>query len=203
MNKARIEAFSDGIFAFAATLLVLAFVSPEVSHTAAVDSQLVTALLAQWPHLFAYVLSFSVIGMMWHNHHALFRLVTKVDRRAGLANLALMAVTAFIPFATSVLGAYPDTRSSTVLYGLTLTSSAIAFNWLLMHLVNTKSFAAHVNRSTINQTIHAYRVGLSTYVIATFASLVEPLAGLALYILIVGYFLIPRGADTDFVEKSD
>jgi uncharacterized membrane protein len=200
MNKARIEAFSDGIFAFAATLLVLAFALPEENHTVAVDSQLVTALLGQWPHLVAYLLSFSVIGMMWHNHHALFRLVTKVDRLTGLANLALMAITAFIPFATSVLGAYPGTRTATVLYGLTLTICALAFNALMMHLVRTKSFKANVSEATINQTVHAYRVGLVTYIVATVASFVEPIGGLAFYFLIVGYFLIPHGADADIEE---
>src|ERR1700761_5922318 len=127
MNKARIEAFSDGVFAIAATLMILNFTTPELRHAAPTESELVAALTAQWPHLVAYVLSFFVIGMMWHNHHALFRLVSKVDRLTGLANLALMAGTAFIPFATSVLGAYPDTRTATVLYGLTFTVSGLFY----------------------------------------------------------------------------
>lgn len=203
VNKARIEAFSDSIFAFAATLLVLAFASPEEAHTPAVDSQLLAALLVQWPHFVAYLLSFAVIGIMWHNHHALFRLVTKVDRLTGLANLALMAITAFIPFATSVLGAYPYTRTATVLYGIILTVSSLAFNVLLMHLVRTKSFKASVSKATIGQTIRAYRIGWATYAIATIASLVAPISGLVLYILIVGYFLIPRGADADIFVDSE
>lgn len=157
----------------------------------------------QWPHFVAYLLSFAVIGIMWHNHHALFRLVTKVDRLTGLANLALMAITAFIPFATSVLGAYPYTRTATVLYGMTLTISSLAYNVLLMHLARTKSFKVTVNRATINQTIRAYRIGLATYAIATIASLVGPTSGLVLYILIVGYFLVPRGADADIFVDTE
>ncbi|HTA53900.1 MAG TPA: TMEM175 family protein, partial [Candidatus Acidoferrales bacterium] len=78
MNKARFEAFSDGVFAFAITLLALGFVLPEMH--APSNRELAAALLRLWPNLIAYLLSFSVIGLMWQNHHALFRLVRHVDR---------------------------------------------------------------------------------------------------------------------------
>lgn len=80
MNKARFEAFSDGVFAFAVTLLVLGFVLPAFKDHPPPEAQVTAALLRLWPNLIAYLMSFSVIGIMWQNHHALFRLVRTVDR---------------------------------------------------------------------------------------------------------------------------
>jgi uncharacterized membrane protein len=155
------------------------------------------ALLRLWPKLLAYLMSFAVIGIMWHNHNALFRLVVKVDRMTIFLNLGLLVVTAFIPFATSTLGTYPDMRSATFLYGLTLTSSATAYNLMLMHLVRSNAFAAHVSQSTIRKTVVAYRVGWVTYAIAAIVSLATPIVGFALYLLVASYYLIPHGADAD------
>lgn len=72
VNKGRFEAFSDGVFAFAITLLILGIVLPALK-TPVSDAALRDALLSLWPNAIAYVLSFAVIGIMWQNHHALFR----------------------------------------------------------------------------------------------------------------------------------
>ena len=174
MNKTRFEAFSDGVFAFAITLLVLGIGLPELTQLPPTDAELSGALLHLWPRVLAYLLSFAVIGVMWQNHHALFRLIPSVDRATVLLNLLLLCVTAFIPFATSTLGAYPTTRSATFLYGLTLTSSATVYNLILRHLARSNAFSAEVSAATIHQTIIAYRVGWGTYTVATLTSLVEP-----------------------------
>jgi uncharacterized membrane protein len=76
MNKTRFEAFSDGVLAFAITLLVLGFTVPEFQ--APSEHDLTASLLKLGPNLIAYGLSFGVIGLMWQNHHALFRLVDRV-----------------------------------------------------------------------------------------------------------------------------
>lgn len=147
-------------------------------------------------------MSFAVIGIVWQNHHALFRLVAKVDRTTTLLNLVLLVVTVFVPFATSTLGAYPDMRSTTFLYGLTLSSAATAYNMLLMHLVKSGAFSGHVTKSTIYSTLVAYRVGWITYAIATALSLVAPMLGFGLYLLVIAYYLIPQGADTDIAPPA-
>jgi uncharacterized membrane protein len=202
MNKARFEAFSDGVFAFAITLLILGIALPEFKNAPPSDADLAHALVRLWPNLVAYILSFAVIGIMWQNHHALFRLVHVVDRTTVLLNLLLLGVTAFIPFATSTLGAYPGMRSATFLYGLTLTSSSTAYNLLLGHLARSGAFAPDVSPSTIRGTVVAYRVGWVTYTVATLTSLVAPPLSFALYLLLVGYYLVPRGVDTDLVGPS-
>jgi uncharacterized membrane protein len=200
MNKARFEAFSDGVFGFAITLLVLGLVIPEFKNGVPSEADLSRALLNLWSSLLAYVLSFAVIGIMWHNHQALFRCVRQVDRITVLLNLGLLGVTAFIPFATSTLGSYPTLRPSTFLYGATLTCSAILFNLLVFHLRRTRSFLPNYTDQMIHETTVAYRTGLIVYFVATMTALLLPLLSFALYLLVAGYFLFPRGVDTDLQQ---
>ncbi len=195
MNKARFEAFSDGVFAFAITLLALGFVLPEMR--APSNHALATALLRLWPNLIAYALSFSVIGLMWQNHHALFRLVRKVDRQTVFWNLQLLAGTVLIPFATTTLGAYPTRPPSTFLYGVVLSACATFFNLMLWHLVRSDAFEPEVSRDAIATTVKGYRIGQMVYIGATLIALVLPLVSFGAYLALVVYFLIPRGADSD------
>ncbi|MBV8724431.1 MAG: DUF1211 domain-containing protein [Candidatus Eremiobacteraeota bacterium] len=195
MNKSRFESFSDGVFAFAITLLALGFVLPETRLAA--NRELAHALLHLWPNLIAYILSFSVIGIMWQNHHALFRFVRSVDRRTVFWNLLLLASTVLIPFATTTLGSYPTFAAAAFLYGLVLSACATFYNLMLLHLVRSGSFEPEVNQATIDETVRGYRMGWLIYVGATLLALVLPLVSFALYLVVVIYFLVPRGADAD------
>jgi uncharacterized membrane protein len=195
MNKGRFEAFSDAVFAFAITLLALGFVLPQLRSPS--NPVLAAALLHLWPNLIAYALSFSVIGIMWQNHHALFRLVQHVDRMTVFWNLLLLAATVLIPFATTTLGSYPTLPASTFFYGLVLTTCATFYNLMLLHLVRVKAFAPEVDQSAIDATVRGYRLGWLTYAVATLIALALPLLSFALYLTVVAYFLVPRGADSD------
>lgn len=198
VNKGRFEAFSDGVFAFAITLLILGIALPAMRDPT--DAQLRAALLALWPNAVAYVLSFAVIGIMWQNHHALFRLVERIDRLTVALNLILLSGTVFIPFATTTLGTNPTLHASTFLYGCVLTYCSIAYNAILGHLIKTRAFLPSVSDDALRGTLTAYRVGLGTYVTATVVSLVFPLVSFALYVLITLYYFVPRGVDTDAVD---
>ena len=197
MNKSRFEAFSDSVFAFAITLLVLGIVLPAFNHAPVSDSDLRDALFHLFPNVLAYALSFAVIGLMWQNHQALFRLVERIDRKTVLLNLLLLGFTAFIPFVTSTVGSYWWLHSAAFLYGLVLTCCSTAYNGLLEHLIRSHAFHSHVDAARVARTRTAFRVGFLTYVFAMLVALVSPVASLALYIVLVAYYLIPRGVDSD------
>jgi uncharacterized membrane protein len=197
VSKPRFEAFSDGVFAIAITLLIFGIALPTFGGRVPSEGELSGAFLRLWPNLLAYALSFAVIGIMWQNHHALFRLVERVDRKTAYLNLTLLGVTAFIPFASSALGAYPTTRPAAFLYGLTLTAAATAYNLMLTHLVRSAAFATRIDRRTIRETVIAYRVGWLTYALAAVIALAAPVVSFALYLLIAAYYLFPRGVDAD------
>lgn len=196
MNKARFEAFSDGVFAFAITLLILGVALPAFK-TVPSESELRAALLGLWPNVVAYALSFAVIGIMWQNHHALFRMVERVDRTTVFLNLLLLAGTVFIPFATSVLGTYPRMHASTFLYGVVLTYCSTIYNLLLKHLIRSAAFRTEISSQTLRGTLNAYKVGWIIYVAAMLIALVAPLVSFAAYVFVTLYYLVPHGVDRD------
>jgi uncharacterized membrane protein len=141
----RLEAFSDGVFAIAITLLIL-----DIAVPAARQGRLWADLGRLWRHYGAYAISFLTIGVMWANHHNLMHLVGGVDQAMVYLNLALLAIVAFIPFPTAVLAAYlgqaagehgtgiaaggANAQAAIGLYGLTMIALATAFTLLWLHL---------------------------------------------------------------------
>jgi uncharacterized membrane protein len=100
-DTGRVEAFSDGVLAVAITLLVLDLKVPHVG-----DGSLWEALLKQWPAYAAYLTSFLIIGIMWANHHSIFRQIRFVDRSLMLLNLLLLMAIVAIPFGASLVSEY-------------------------------------------------------------------------------------------------
>jgi uncharacterized membrane protein len=104
MSGGRVEAFSDGVFAIAITLLVLDLAVPLREETP--EGELTASLAHQWPAYFAYLVSFLVIGIIWVNHHTVSDKVRLVDRPVLFANLVLLLVVSVIPFPTHLLAEY-------------------------------------------------------------------------------------------------
>jgi uncharacterized membrane protein len=131
MNKTRVEAFSDGVFAIAITLLVLTVAQPRSYNDLAHE------LATQWPSLAAYVVSFAVIGIMWINHHSIFEHLEQVDRGLLYLNLLLLMTIAFLPYPTGVLGQAlakgQGARTAAVVYGAVMTINGIAWSWLWLY----------------------------------------------------------------------
>src|SRR5262249_56940600 len=99
MEAARVEAFSDGVFAIAITLLILA-VGIEQSIA---GGSLRHQLLHLWPAYIAYAVSFLTVGIMWVNHHQIFRHFERVDRPLLLLNILLLMCISFTPFSTRIV----------------------------------------------------------------------------------------------------
>jgi uncharacterized membrane protein len=196
MNKARFESFSDGVFAFAITLLILGIALP-VMHQPPSEGELRNAILGLWPNFIAFALSFAVIGIMWQNHQAIVRFVTRIDRKTVALNLLLLFGTVVIPFATTAIGTYPTMHASTLLYGIVLTWCSVAYNLILEHLIAGGLLDPSLSQVRIARTRFAYRVGLVTYMIATLLALVLPVLSFAAYVAITFYYFIPHGADAD------
>ncbi len=101
-DTTRVEAFSDGVFAIAITLLVLEIRVPPPDATEQ-GRTLLTALRELWPSYVGYVLSFVTIGIMWANHHSIFRYVRRADRYFVLINVLFLMCISFLPFPTALL----------------------------------------------------------------------------------------------------
>jgi uncharacterized membrane protein len=131
MGKGRLEAFSDGVFAIAITLLVLTIPTPDDY------GRLGHALAQQWPAYAAYLVSFTVIGIMWLNHHTIFGHFDHVDRNLAYLNLALLATIAFLPYPTGIFGEAlrraQGERTAAVFYSLVMTLNAMSWTALWLY----------------------------------------------------------------------
>src|SRR5919205_889512 len=125
MSTSRAEAFSDGVFAIAITLLILTIELPDSAE------HLGHELLQLWPAYLAYAVSFLTVGIMWVNHHTMFRHFERVDRPLLFLNILLLMLIAFVPFPTRVVAEFlrspDDRRAAALLYGTTMTVTAICF----------------------------------------------------------------------------
>jgi uncharacterized membrane protein len=192
-GKSRFEAFSDGVFAIAITLLVLGFQAPDARP--ATNEGITRGLLALWPQYLVYVASFATVGIMWMNHHALFGRLKSVSHGIIVMNLALLMVVSFLPFPTSVLGRFGLMRSPVIYYGLTLIAAAVCFG-VLQYMVNLMpgeraGFIDFMRRRNPWNTI-----GPVAYVAGIFLAYASPLATVVLYAAVAVYYLLPIGVRT-------
>src|ERR687885_2746203 len=132
VSTSRTEAFSDGVFAIAATLLVLELKIPNVE-----PGGLPEALLESWPSYATYVVSFLAIGIIWVNHHAVMDRIKSVNRPLLFLNLVFLMAVAVIPFPTALLADYlragHDERLAAAIYGGTMAGMGINFGLILAH----------------------------------------------------------------------
>lgn len=111
----RLEAFSDGVFAIAITLLVIELHPPHFERGAS-DADQLRALIPLIPNLFGFAISFGVIGAFWSGHHRAFTLAGRYDGRVLIWNLALLGAIAFVPFVTAFMSVNDAMRVPATIY---------------------------------------------------------------------------------------
>ncbi len=129
----RLISLSDGVFAFAMTLLIVSVAVPVLSDEEARD-HLYRDIFELWPQILSYVIGFLVIGSLWNSHRRTFSRVRDYDDRLIKFNIILLMLVAFLPFATGVLGEYGNIASATILYSLVLSAISMVFILTLDHL---------------------------------------------------------------------
>ena len=188
MNKARVESFSDGVFAFAITLLVLGVPIPDLATVN--DPQLRNGLVKSLHQLLPYITSFATIGIIWLNHHAMFHTVARVDHGALILNLLLLLVVSFIPFPTAVLGRYGALPFSAFFYGCVLTALGTTYSLLSFYILKS---GLRRNETLDGSSWERLRnaLGAAIYPVATVLSLRYPRVGVTIYFLLAAFYLLP------------
>ena len=191
VSTSRLEAFSDGVFAIAITLLVLDLAVPARDQLA--GRSLIRALGAEWPSYFAYLVSFAVIGIIWVNHHGLCGLVKRADRLVLFANLFLLLTVSVIPFPTRLLAEYltasGDSHVAAAIYSAGMLAMSIAFS-LLFLAISRDARLLHVplDRATIQRTWRRFSVGGVFYLITIGLSFVSAVLTLVVHALLAAYY---------------
>lgn len=193
----RLEAFSDGVFAIAITLLVLEIRVPPAEDLAKPDL-LIRALADLWPSYLGYVVSVVTIGIMWANHHNLFRLIGNVSHGLILANLLLLLGVGFVPFPTALLAATlgtPSDQIGVLVYAATFVGLAVAFNILWWEIRRRPGvLRPNVDQRSIDSITRSYRLGPPGFAVAFVGALINPALGMFVIIGLVILYLLPSSS---------
>ena len=186
-ENARIEAFSDGVFAIAITLLVLELKVPPVASVHSV-SDLWNGLYHLWPSYFAFTLSFGILLVSWVNHHYLFNILDKSSRPFLYANGFLLFTITFMPFPTALLAEYISTdyeKPAIAFYCFGGVVNSIGWN-LLLHTLNKpqKLIRSEVSINLVNSIKRSTQFGFIIYSFATIISFWLPVTALIINLLL-------------------
>lgn len=187
-DTGRLAAFSDGVFAIAITLLVLELHPPEGG-----SGGLWRALVHEWPQFAAYLTSFLIIGIMWVNHHSMFRRIARADRLLLFLNLLLLLWTALLPFPTELIARYlresgSDPHVAAAIYSVNLTLAAIAFSLIWAHAIRARLVEHDMNPRQQWRTIARFSAGTVVYAATIGLSFVSAPVTLAVQFLIAAYY---------------
>jgi uncharacterized membrane protein len=186
ISTARLETFSDGIFAIAATLLIL--------DVHAGTRSLGPSLLHSWPSYAAYAVSFVTIGIIWINHHTVFTQISRVDRLFLLVNVLFLMSVAFIPFPTELIAAHlrgSGLEAAALAYGATLTMTAMFFDTLWFYAaVHHRLLRPDADPRVISGISRSYLPGPFIYLGATLIALASAVASVVLFALIAAFYVI-------------
>jgi len=166
MNRDRVEAFSDGVFAVAITLLALNLVVAGPGH-----GPLLRQLIDQWPAFASYVVSFFMIGIVWVNHHSLLRQFSHVDRVLLFTTLLLLLFVVAIPFATATLADYllvggQDAVVAGALYAVVLEGMALSFTLLFVHALRAGLLLVPLTPEGARAAVLRFGIGALVYLVA-------------------------------------
>jgi len=185
-GTSRLEAFSDGVFAIAATLLVLEFAIR--SH-----GDLGHQLLHLWPAYLAYATSFLTIGIIWMNHHFCVEAIARADRVLMFLNLLLLLTVAFLPFPTRLVAHYLEhggERAAVYAYDATFVLMAVIFNvWWRYASAGRRLIGERVPESTVRAITRAFAPGVPMYTVTLLVAIWSPLASVALTFAVAAFYL--------------
>jgi len=208
VDRSRLEAFSDGVFAVAITLLVLNLAVAGPGTRLHPNPPLLHQLSHLWPALAAYVLSFFMIGIIWVNHHVLIRSIKVVDRTLLFLNLVLLLFVVLIPFATAIVADYglsnsKDGRVAMVLYGLVFLGMSVGFGAIFEWSLH----GDHRLQPLPPQAHWAARLrfvsGGGVYIIAIVAALFNSIVAFVVMALIAVYYIVERTPTPAATDSPD
>ena len=200
MTTERLETFADGVFAIAATLLILN-VDAQIRRDA---PDLGASLLHIWPSYLAYAASFVTIGIMWINHHTIMSQVDRSDRRFLLANIGLLMCIAFFPFTTRLVAEHvrgDGAEAAALAYGFTGVATALMFNATWFYAVVGKRLLRHdAQPGVVSGITRTYIPGPWIYLAATLVAFASPVASIVLFGVIALFYVLESsifgGAET-------
>ena len=196
LDKSRIEAFSDGVFAIIITLLILEIKVPHLTD-AANSRELWDKLTDIWPKIASWVVSFFFIAVMWVQHHNLLRMAEKVDYGLIWINNIFLLLICFLPFPTALMGEYEHNRFAVLLFGFVATLVTLAQIWLYYYIAMNYLRTAYSQAQVLKNVKRAFFLAPFTLIVAALLSLVSLVLPYIFYFLVPFFFLLPLDEEVD------
>ena len=196
-DTARIETFSDGVFAIAITLLIIEIRPPHAEG----GHSLVEELVHLWPSYLGYAISFLVIGTVWANHHNRYRLISRSDHQFLFLNVLFLMCVAFIPFPTALLAEYLPTTddyrtTAAAVYTGTLAVTAVFFTLLWLYAAGGYCLVdRRTDPAVLRSMTSRFVLGMLLYLVAFALAFVSVAASLALIVALTLLFILPEPGD--------
>jgi uncharacterized membrane protein len=201
LGTGRLEAFSDGVFAIAITLLVL-----DIALPASASRHLLRSLGGLWPTYLAYVASFSTIGATWLGHNAITEYLDRVNPVFIRLNLLLLLVVAFLPFPTKLFADYIDhdrlERIAATFYGVTLLLASTLLMVLWRYAVRKGLVRPDAADEEIQFLTQRLTPGLAGYLVLIVAGLFVPIVAVVGYLAIALYYIVPTRHLTMLIRRK-
>jgi len=197
-ETARVEAFSDGVFAIAITLLVIELI--ELLHQKE-HERLIPLLLRNWPSFFAFGVGFLTILICWINHHLAFDYIIKTDDKLKWVNAFVLLMITFTPFATAILAAYFDTERNYAMafFGLNYFLVSLAA-YLLCSYVYNHALIDEENRRFFHRLVKLYQYSIYFTLLAIGVCFLSVPVAIVLYCLLFCVFAFPKKSATKLVR---
>ena len=194
MNKGRLEAFSDGVFAIIITIMVLELKVPHGEGFEALEPVVPTLLM--------YLLSFVYVGIYWNNHHHMLHACGKVSGSILWANLHLLFWLSLIPFATEWMGDNHFGAAPSALYGFVLLMSGVAY-LILQGLIIRVAGTSSVLKEAVGRDWKG-KASMVLYAAAIAAAFWFPLVSHVIYVSVALMWLIPdRRIERTLAREED
>ncbi len=201
MDKARLEAFSDGVFSIAITLLIFDIKVPILTTGSLSNAVLGHQLSSLVPQILIFVVSFMVLSVFWINHHYLFHsFAKKIDRGLNLLNLLFLMLVVFVPFSAEFIGTYPSFEVASIEYGLNLFSIMLVVVAMLQYILRTPGMLSEdISRRVIRQSRFRGQLSLFCYFIGLVFSFINVHVSTFFYLFPVIFNIIP--GTLNFTER--
>lgn len=198
MNKSRLEAFSDGVFAIVITLLILDVHIPKVPY-----EELPHALRELIPNILAYALSFIIVGLYWVSHHNIVSMVDKINRPSLWLNILQLLTVSFIPFPASLIGAYPMGRVPVIFYGCSLLAANLVGFCTWYYISTCKGLLKpEITPQQIRATNLTFLSVNVVYVIAILLSFVSVPASYVIFLCVILLLIVRKPWDAKRVRHK-
>ena len=202
MSKARLESFSDAVFAIAITLLVLLIRIPTPG-----DGPLLRSLGRLWPAYAAFVVSFFTVGIIWVNHHAQFARIARVDRTLLFLNLLLLMWVSLLPFPTALVADFLRTghgrHLATAVYAGVLLAMSLSFSLLWRYARHAHLLHEALSDDSVRHLTRRNMLGQCAYSIALAIAFLSPAGSLVICGAVALYYVHPGRGPVEEITPQE